>query len=255
MPREPLLVALPLLLVFTAVASARDSSPRKHAGWYFSAMEHDHDMRSHAGHSGRSWEPEHEVDPAGIRTYQVMYEVTRYPDGDPTPEQRRRADDLVRRCREAAKRHGWYDFSRAAGDGFRRMYGDELHYVNEAYVSDNRVLDPDRPEFLLYYETKSGRRLAAFMFLTRTPDERGPQVGGPLTVWHYHLWAKKRCLAHRLFVVGDPDGDGRCRAGELAQRSPEMMHVWLVDHPRGPFATDMSLTDELRRGLEQAPPS
>ena len=158
-------------------------------------------------------------------------------------------------CRESARRHGWFDFQQAAKDGFTRMYGDELHYVNQDYVLDDHMLDPDRPEFLLFYNTSSGRRLAAFMFLTRTPAERGPQVGGPLTVWHYHFWSKKRCLLNSLFVVGDPDGSGHCPAGELAQRSPEMMHVWFVEHPQGPFATDMSLTKELKDQLERMPPS
>lgn len=220
--------------------------------WYFSAMDHDGDMPMHAGHHERSWEPEHAVDPASLRGFQRMYEVTRYPDVEtPTPEQQRQADELVRKCHESAQRHGWFDFKQATKDGFVRMFGEGIHYVNEANVLDDRLLDPDRPEFLLFYDTRVGKRLAGFMFLVRKPDERGPQIGGPLTVWHYHLWAKQRCLLKRLFVVGDP-ADGRCEHGQLAQRSPEMMHVWFVRHPQGPFATEMGLSDGLRAQLEQA---
>jgi hypothetical protein len=45
---------------------------------------------------------------------------------------------------------------------------------------------------------------------------------------------------------------GKCEKGVPSQYSGEMMHVWLIDHPEGDFATPMSLpTDVLVRGLEK----
>jgi len=246
-----LVAALFLLLALTGTSAGEAPAAKGPTSWYFSAMEHDGDAPSSGEHHHRSWEPEHAVDPATIVGYQRMYEMTRYPNGEqPTALQRHRADDLVRRCRDSAKRHRWFDFAQATRDGFVPMYSDDTHYVNEANALDDGLLDPDRPEFLLFYDYGGKKRLAAFMFLTRKPEERGPQLGGPLTVWHYHLWAKRKCLLNRLFVVGDPDATGGCSRGELAQRSPEMLHVWFVDRPEGPFATDMSLPADTRKQLE-----
>ena len=55
------------------------------------------------------WRPESEV-PRGRVTEKgmVVWEVSEYPPGStPTPEQAAAAEDLVERCYEAARRHGW----------------------------------------------------------------------------------------------------------------------------------------------------
>ena len=44
-----------------------------------------------------------------------------------------------------------------------------------------------------------------------------------------------------LLTVGFANDDGRCDRGDATHRSPEMMHVWLIDHRGGPFATSMSI--------------
>lgn len=53
-----------------------------------------------------------------------------------------------------------------------------------------------------------------------------------------------------------------CEKGELADhQSPEMIHVWFVDHPEDPFATAMRLAPDVLEGgirpdlLELADPS
>ena len=72
-------------------------------------------------------------------------------------------------------------------------------------------------------------------------------VSGSMTRWHDHLWSESTCLLHGLLMTQrapcvDPD--------EVAtRRSPEMMHVWLVDHPRGAFATEMWIEPSLLSGL------
>ena len=196
-------------------------------------------------------ESEAESEP-GSGTMMVIYEATRYPDAEPTPGHREAAEDLRRRSFEAAKRHGWFDFDQALADGFGPMPTDLAHYVKREFITDAAVLDPDRPEFLLYYDTPKGKRLASFMYLVASPEERGPQVGGPLTVWHYHLWAEPLCLLERLLVVGWPDAAGTCAEGVPSLRSPEMLHVWFIDRPGGRFATDMTLDPwEIRQLAER----
>lgn len=42
-------------------------------------------------------------------------------------------------------------------------------------------------------------------------------------------------------MLGFAEHGQECVEGEGQVRSPEMMHVWLIDRPRGPFATSMHL--------------
>ena len=173
----------------------------------------------------------------------VIYEVTEYPAGtQPTPEQQRAADEFVERCFAAAVRHGWDRLERGLADGYRSV--DRHHYRNDEYMLDDRVLDPDHPEVLMYYETppvgvetEGTYRLAGFMFYARDRKARGPQLGGPLTIWHYHSWFRPQCVLDGLGI--DWSVEGECERGTPSYFSGEMMHVWLLDRPEGRFATPM----------------
>jgi hypothetical protein len=175
----------------------------------------------------------------------MIWEVSESPDLPPTPEQQRVADELVERCYESALRNGWHDFEKGLADGYRRLPNDETHYKNEDLVFDDAILDPDRPEFLMYKRTPEGHALVGYMFLMSSRFERGPQIGGPLTLWHYHVWSKKRCASMAtpfLDTTGFIPASGRCPEGYQGfHRSYEMLHVWLIDRPRGPFSTSMML--------------
>ena len=183
-------------------------------------------------------------------SHMVIWEVSRYaPGAQPEPESRRAAENLLERCRDSAIRHGWYDYEQGLTDGFRLPQGpggvvhDRRHFRNDEFMLDDRILDPDRPEYLMYYPTPQGtQKLVGLMFFARTPTERGPQIGGPLTVWHYHKWRTKQCTVQGILPAGWAEG-GDCEEGVGSHRSAEMLHVWLIDHPEGPFATSMYLED------------
>jgi hypothetical protein len=190
-----------------------------------------------------SWRPESEVpkDPQKSPGM-VIWEVSTFPEGETASEAHRKAaEDFRERCYQAAVRNGWLDFQKGLADGYRIMFGDRQHYAKWEFVRDGRVLDPDRPEFLMYYGTPQGKKLAGFMFLSDTPEGPGPQIGGPLTVWHWHTWTWKGCLREGLLSVGIADKQGRCEDGEATHRSPEMLHLWLIDHRDGTFATNMTI--------------
>jgi len=184
---------------------------------------------------------------------QIIWEVTRYADMDPTDEQLAAAADLRTRSRAAAEKNGWFDYDKGMKDGFVRQWNDENHYYKWDFITDEHLLDPERPEFLMYYPTEDGEQvLAGFMFLTSQKMEQGPQVAGPLVVWHYHLASHPHCFRDGMVLLGHPEGN-RCLDGELSLRSPEMVHVWFIEHPEGRFATRMKLKPEmLRQALEEA---
>jgi hypothetical protein len=59
-----------------------------------------------------------------------------------------------------------------------------------------------------------------------------PDLGDPRAIWHDHddlCWSSDGRLAGILV-------DGQCRPGGVHRVSPPMIHVWIVDHPCGPFA-------------------
>lgn len=188
---------------------------------------------------------------------QVIWEFTETLDS-PGPAERSAAQEWLARCYESAQRHGWYDFAKGLADGWERMEGrertrDPYHYRNKEYMLDDRILDPDRPEFLMYYPKPDGTHgLAGFMFITRSLDERGPQFAGRLSIWHYHVWARAQCVERDVVALDFAKRDGSCLRGEPRHRSPEMLHTWLIDHPKGPFATSMILPPKVFvAGLEK----
>ena len=202
------------------------------------------------------WIPESRITPPSKQESQMaIWEVTEYPPlTRPTPAQQKAADEFVERCYQAAVDHGWAERSKGIADGFVTKGADRLHHRNDEYVLDGVQLDPDRPEFLMYYadpEREGEYALAGFMFYVDGPDDRGFQFGGPLTVWHYHTYTNARCYSKGLISLGLIRPDKTCPEGSVPiHRSPEMIHVWLIDHPRGPFSSGMTLPpDVLRRGL------
>jgi hypothetical protein len=180
----------------------------------------------------------------------VLWELTGFEPGTPpTSDQQASARSFVEDCYRAALEHEWYDFKTGLADGYQLMFEDRRHYENREYILDEQVLDPDRPEFFMYYGTPQGKRLSGFMFYVDTPLGRGPQPGGNLTVWHYHVWKRMVCLLDGLVSVGIADTSGRCDQGTPTHRSPEMIHVWLIDHPGGPFTTSMMIEPKLFHSL------
>jgi len=165
--------------------------------------------------------------------------------GPPTPVERQWADAFVHQSLQSARDHSWFDFAKAKADGFQPQWGDREHYFNRDFLFDDRILDPHRPEFLMYKDTPRGKLLMGFMFYGRTVDEVGPRPGGSIASWHSHPWGPRGyCAEKGILVLSRPDGKGSCSQGVFVTRSAEMLHVWFVDHPLGPYADAMLFPDE-----------
>jgi hypothetical protein len=161
-----------------------------------------------------------------------------------TPEQQAAADRLLADTEAILPQ--WTDEAAHAA-GFRTI-GDAgtgtEHLLNWAWITDDVVLDPRRPESLVYNVAPDGRRqLAAAMFILPpgTADADIPDIGGTLTQWHIH---NNLCFTPEELVDGHPQRrvmgltseDGTCARGERLPDAP-MLHVWIVDHPCGPFSS------------------
>ncbi len=86
-----------------------------------------------------------------------------------------------------------------------------IHWVNLEYSQDSDVLNPDRIESIVFAMTDDGYRAIGALYVMPEAGMKGPTPGGCMTEWHDHSDL--------------PTGNGR-----------EMLHVWIVDMPGGPFA-------------------
>lgn len=163
-----------------------------------------------------------------------------------TPAQEQWAEEFYQRSLAAALKHGWFDFDAAMAQGFQPDRVSHNHFPNLTYMFDDVILDPERPEWLVYDNSPTGKVLMAMMFFTRKLEDVGPTPGGPIAQWHYHPFDRPRCAIEGIWSVGRPDDNGVCAEGVPVTRSPEMFHVWFIDHPLGRF-TEMKIVPEYGR--------
>lgn len=154
-----------------------------------------------------------------------------------TATQLRTARAFARRTISAIRRYRDVDVATTAG----YVKVDDIHYVNAAAVSDGRVLDPEHPEALMYAAGPNRPTLVGAMYLAPGRGH-GPQIGGPLTSWHYHLFGASVCMIGGGFPVALAGEHGGCVLGVPEVRSPEMLHVW-IRNPKGTFDAGMEATN------------
>lgn len=187
--------------------------------------------------------------PAGLLAFETgrghAYELTQYDlDVTPSGEQLAAAMKLYNDTHHAAMKYS--DFAQTTGPlGFTvslngvsgNAKGQINHFFNPAYMADDKELDPERPESLVYDMHATPPRLVGIMYFAKA-GKHGAQIGGPLTRWHYHTTVP---------YCQDPSGLPRfaltspCPAGTNTGPSAEMMHVWLVDHKYGVFTHRMDV--------------
>jgi hypothetical protein len=123
---------------------------------------------------------------------------------------------------------------RTIGDG---LTGDE-HYVNWSYVDDGHILDPNRPESIVY-EWRGDKQVAVaamYMLPFGSKFTDVPDVGGALTQWHVH---QNLCLTNdpvQKVVAGLTTEQGGCPPGTSKAGNTPMLHVWTIPNRCGPFA-------------------
>jgi hypothetical protein len=168
-----------------------------------------------------------------------------------TPDERARAEALWKASVANAER--WRDPAAAAAAGFRSRDEDEaapgrpvrfLHVPNPAWRADGRVLDPTRPETLVYWNGPGDRLTLVGVMYTAPRGASGPRVGGPITRWHDHESCRDPATGAKL---GRPV-DGACPQGQVYRRSGEMLHVWFTDDLATAFARRPPLT-AVRAGI------
>ena len=155
-----------------------------------------------------------------------------------TAEQQRAAAELVASVKAGIARYAQVTAGEA--DGYRQnkpfRFGawGPAYFSNRANGLDGRILDPQRPEGLVYLKLETGETvLLGAVF--RAPKGRGPRPGGPLTEWHSHECVTGMGNALRSM-------NGQCPPGTtLVPAAGEMLHVWTFDNPDGAFAHGLTM--------------
>ncbi len=205
------------------------------------AHEHDHGTagggeesaaagHEHAGHEAAAvaptpYDPTKPIDLGGVEGV--------------TPEQQAAAENLIAITLWRLPR--WADPKVAEAAGFHSI-GDGFtgyeHLIQWDWINDDDVLDPERPESLVYRVDRDGTRtLEAAMYMLPQGNtlDTVPELGGKLTQWHIH---DNLCFSpgEAPKVRGLTAAGGGCQAGLVKFDPVPMVHVWIVPHECGPFA-------------------
>ena len=230
--RSPVAVAVGAAVGVLAIPGVVTASTHRHAG--------DEPAAAHP-HAGDVAEAAH-TEPAVLppKPYDPMKPIDLSGVEGVTPEQQAKAENLISVTLLRLPRFA--DPVAAEAVGFRSI-GDGLtgyeHFVNWSWIDDDKILDPDFPESLVYRVVAGQRTLEAAMYMLprgRTLNDVPTDIGGPLVQWHIH---------NNLCYTPDPAGprvagltepDGTCRPPLVEGPRVPMVHVWIVPHRCGPFA-------------------
>ncbi len=157
-----------------------------------------------------------------------------------TPQQQAYAENLV--AATVRDLPQWADLDVVEAAGFRSI-GDGAtgheHYIQWDWIDDDKVLDPDYPESLVFEPRPDGsKRLVSAMYMmpSNTPIDEVPDFGGALMQWHVHgdLCFTDDPVAPQVAgvkPVGTP-----CSPPLVDGTMSPMIHVWIIPHECGPFA-------------------
>jgi hypothetical protein len=154
-----------------------------------------------------------------------------------TPEQEAAAAQLYAETKAAIA--VYEDWHKAWAAGYRPGGPANMpstHWMNDAYTKAGYVMDPKRPQGLVYANTRRGPVLLGAMFQMQHIGQFGPDPGGPLTAWHQH---QNICVTPLGLEFSLMTPFAICPIGAIDISVPPMLHVWIVDNPSGQFAVDI----------------
>ncbi|GIH02521.1 hypothetical protein Rhe02_05880 [Rhizocola hellebori] len=154
-------------------------------------------------------------------------------DHHPTTEQIRAAEQLATKTQASIAR--FTDIHAAIAAGYQpsgATAGTEVHLENKSFDSKAYILDADHPQALVYVIADGKASLLGAVYRMPVAGRPGPEPGAAITRWHAH----NICLTPLPPGAGLPSPFGGCSALSIGATMPEMMHVWTVGNPGGPYA-------------------
>jgi len=157
-----------------------------------------------------------------------------------SPTQQAQAEALLKSTIELLPQ--WSDPAQAEADGFESIgdgFTGEEHFIHWDWIDDTVILDPNRPESLVYkVDPETGTKtLEAAMFIMpkQYSLDSPPSIASPLVQFHIH---DNLCFTAPPApkVRGLTNGEGGCTAPLVKFQPNAMAHVWIRQNDCGPFA-------------------
>jgi len=165
---------------------------------------------------------------------------------EPTEAEHEAADTVYGELLAAMEPYRDPEVARADGYQVGEIHGTSYHAQNPALIGDGRILDPRYPESLIYAESIDGPVLVGVMFEMDALTDPGPQIGGPITVWHSH---ENICFSLAPLALAGLSPYGVCPVGSVnIPATGEMLHAWVM--PGVPYEDQWGHVDD--DWLEQA---
>jgi hypothetical protein len=159
----------------------------------------------------------------------------------PTAAQVIAAGQLIRETDASLARFQNVQAALAAGYTYILRTNGEEHLLYDGGDPSYAGLDPQHPSSLVYAINVPHHApiLLGAMYI-ESDNTNGPQVGGSLTRWHSHLVV---CNGGKPTIAGfGVQLRGFCDPATFTDKyTAQMLHVWVVPYPGGPFSDDLSL--------------
>ncbi len=155
-------------------------------------------------------------------------------DRPPTATEIAAAERLAEETAAAIAKYQDIEVAAAAGYEVDTIDGSQVHVDNPRFKEDGIILDPQRPETLVYEATPNGPVLLGALYQMEEIGVPGPAFGGPLTVWHAHDHLCVSLLPPGLAGFESPLGGCGLGAASLPITN-EMLHVWTLPGVPQPF--------------------
>ena len=267
-PRLPLLGTAALATIAITLPGMVATGSHSHAGGgHDDASAHAHGdaeaatAGAHDDHStmaAKAYDPSLPIDLSGVEGV--------------SPEQQARAENMI--AVTLSRLPQFADTAHAFELGYRSI-GDSItgheHFIKWDLINDDKVLDPDYPEALVYEVAEEDRtftgidappaagtrKLVSAMFMLETGSslETVPDLGGALTQWHIHddlCFSPDPPGPEGPRVAGVTEVGGTCEAPLQKLTPVPMIHVWITSHPCGPFAAlEGTGAGQVREGEER----
>jgi hypothetical protein len=155
-----------------------------------------------------------------------------------TPDQLQAAADFYARVKVSAVQ--FESVKDAMALGYIQVTQDlpaiAAHFYHPIWSRDGQLMNPERPEVLLYTKRMDGNwRLVGFMFTEEKVNETPPSFFGPLDAWHRH---ENLCFTAGAGVSAKPNKEA-CSGGVFTAVTAWQMHVWTAPGATtGAFAHD-----------------
>ena len=166
----------------------------------------------------------------------------------PTAAQVIAAGQLIKETDASLARYQNVQAAFAAGYTYVLRTNGEEHLLYDGANPAYAGLNPQHPSSLVYAINVPHHApiLLGAMYI-ENGDTNGPQVGGSLTRWHAHLVV---CEGGKPTIAGfGVQLRGSCDPATWQDRyTAQMLHVWVVPYPGGPFSDDLSRGGDQRRG-------